>query len=68
MNAPTKADLRATIDLQVAILALVLPILEKGNASYHAMQCTRKMKADCPTLGPLVKLVREAIDNTHGGN
>ncbi len=51
-------------DILRAAMCLVLPIFERGNASYHAMQCTRKDKADCPTLGPLVKLVRDAISPT----
>lgn len=66
MRKPTRqhgaiAFLQETIDRQRAALEAVLPILERGNASYHRIN---QAKADCPTLGPLVAQVRAALAAT----
>lgn len=55
------ALLRETIARQRAALEAVLPVLERGNASYRSMQIRRKDVGDCPTLGPLVIQVKGAL-------
>ncbi len=50
--------LRLKLAEQRAVLEAVLPLLERGNASYHRI---KQKKIDCPTLGPLVVLVRRAL-------
>ncbi len=58
--------LRLKLARQHHALEAVLPILERGNASYRRI---KQKKIDCPTLGPLVVLVRAALGmTTQGGD